>query len=385
MASTNTTSISYLLESVPGVIESNPAFQLLPVTSNSLSQTLTTAVSEAIRSDRQTDDLIVTGADIGGDIGYELSYTPYKPLMVSLLQSDGVGVTIAEETAMATTTTTVGLAASAIDTGRSVGDAIYLSSVADPEIDGGYVITSLITDFLTVTPNIPSIQTDVVVRAGTTHKNGAEIPNSYTFRSIYKNDSAVPYYFYHLGCQVSSMSFTFATGSILSGTMSVMGLTEKATATAESGETEVVIPPYTIMNSVTSIGAISIGGISLGTCKFNSLDLTIDNNINKAESIGTLGACALASYSLGVSGNVSIYFNSLEAYNKFQAASSFSVSLAIVDGDENLIGVNMKKCKFESLTKDVGSKDSHLMESGSFRGLRDVTGNSMVELMFSDV
>lgn len=384
MASTNTTSLGYLLESVPGVIESTPDFQLLPVTSNSLTKNITTATSEVIRDDRQTDDLTVVDADVSGDIGFELSYAPWKPLMIALLQNEGQSTTVVEVTAVSSASATGVLTAVGAETNRAVGDSIYLSSVTDSEIDGSYTITATGSGEITVVPLPASDQADCVIRENVLHSNGALVPNSYTFRSIYKNDAGTQYYFYSQGCQVSSMNFTFATGSILSATMSIIGLTEKSSSSAESGEAETVIPAYTIMNSVTSVGSISIGGVSTGTCKFNSLGLTVDNNINKASSIGVLGACALASYSLNVTGNIEIYFNNIDAYTKFQEASSFSIGLSLLDGDNNMIGISMKKCKFETLSHPVSGRDQFLMESGSFRSLRDATGDSMIEFSFSD-
>jgi len=389
MASTNTTSIGYLKETTtPGVIEATPLFQLLPVTSSSLTKNITTATSEVIRDDRQTDDLTVVDADVSGDIGFELSYAPWKPLMIALLQNEGQSTTVSEITTVDADYAASTFGATGIGTDRAVGDSVYISSSTDSDIDGTYTITTVTGTLLTVTPapRGTADASDCVVRENIIHKNGALVPNSYTFRSVYQNDAGTPYYFYSAGCQVSSMAFTFSTGSILTATMSVIGLSEISQSTLyDSDPTPTVIPAYTIMNSVTSVGSISIDGVSTGTCKFSSLSLTVDNNINKASSIGVLGACALASYSLNVTGNIEIYFNNLEAYAKFQAAESFSIGLSLEDGDKNMIAINLKTCKFESLTHPVSGRDQFLMESGTFRSLRDTAGNSMVEFTFSDV
>ena len=88
ITSTNYTDISYIKEVTPGVIPDNSptVFQIIPTTGGSPSYNLTTTVSDVIRSDRQTDDLVVTDAEVTGDIEFEAAYGPYKPLFQSLLR-----------------------------------------------------------------------------------------------------------------------------------------------------------------------------------------------------------------------------------------------------------------------------------------------------------
>ena len=133
------------------------------------------------------------------------------------------------------------------------------------------------------------------------------------------------------------------------------------------------------MNSVTSVGVIRVSGVTLGTCSFSSLDLTIDNQVNAAKGIGVLGACDLAAFSLQVTGNTEVYFNNLDLYNKFLAATEFSVTLILTDGDGNTIGIDMPKVKFETLDTPISGKDAFLMQSGTIRSLRDTTKDYMVK------
>ena len=87
-ATTNYTDLSYVVESVPGEIPANPAFQLLPTTGGALQLNISTEVSEVIRSDRQIDDLVPVDAEVSGDINFELSYAPWKPIIQELLRPD---------------------------------------------------------------------------------------------------------------------------------------------------------------------------------------------------------------------------------------------------------------------------------------------------------
>jgi hypothetical protein len=310
VASTNTTDLGYILESTPGTTPATPAFQLLPVVGNELIDEISTAVSEAIRSDRQTDDLIIVDADVTGSIPFELTYTAWQPLMEALLQ----GVT---------------------DTG---------------------------------TPGERTTQ------------NGVEVPDSFTFQKTV-NVAGTPYYYNFRGAQVGAMTFNFETGSILTASMDIVARSAEGTATAITGQSNTPIADYTLMNSVTS-ASIAVTGLPV-TTEFNSMALTINNNINQAKAIGTLGAVDLASFTLEITGDIEIYFEDLSAYNLFKAASEFSVVITLTDGAGNIIDITLPKCKFESLSGPIPGKDEFLFQTGSFRALRD-TADYMVEFKFTD-
>ena len=88
--STNDTDLSYIAEVTPGTTPATPAFQLLPFTGGAPEFQITTVMSDAIRSDRQTDDIIVTDATVTGAINFELSYAAYKPFLIEVLRSAAV-------------------------------------------------------------------------------------------------------------------------------------------------------------------------------------------------------------------------------------------------------------------------------------------------------
>ena len=111
ITSTNYVDFSYALETVPGVIDddSPTVFQKLPITSVGLTDNISTAVSEVIRSDRQTDDLVVVDSEVGGECNYELSYAPYKPIITSLFQNGArVAVSVSATAVTAATRTFTG-------------------------------------------------------------------------------------------------------------------------------------------------------------------------------------------------------------------------------------------------------------------------------------
>jgi len=388
VASSNLTSLAYDKETVLGETDATPTFTLLPTTGGSPANNISTAVSDVIREDRQTDDLIVVDGDIAGDINFELSYAPYEDFMDSVLM-EAAAARVLSETAVTndgTVDNTI-IGKAGIESIVFIGDVFRLTSIADPTIDGEYTCIASGTNEVTVFPatGATTALIDLVVTATYIKQNGSSPIEGYTIRK--KADNAgTPYYWYYRGCAINSMNLKFATGSILNGAFGIVGLTEETRTAVLTGETaDVPVPAYSILNAVSSIGVIRIGGVTLGTCSFASLDLTIDNQINAAKAIGTLGACDLSAYSLMVTGNTEVYFANLDLYNKFVAAESFSVTIILKDGNGNVIGIDMPKCKFESLDTPISGKDSFLMQSGSFKALRDSVNDYMIKLSRIDV
>ena len=387
-ASTNLTSLAYDKETVFGTTDATPTFTLLPTTGGSPVNNITTAVSEVIRQDRQTDDLVVVDGDVSGEINYELSYEPYKDFLASVLMNTvSRSIALIGVTVNGTGTGDV-LTKALIGDDVKVGDVIRLSSISDPIINGEYVCIESASGTVTVYPATGAIadETDVTVDATDIQQNGASPIEGYTIRKKADNAGA-DFFWYYRGCAINSMNFNFATGSILNGSIGIVGLTEEARDIPLDDEvlTDIPVPAYSIMNSVTNIGVIRISGVTLGLCNFSSIDLTIDNQINAAKSIGVLGACDLAAYSLQITGNTEVYFNNLDLYNKFLNAEAFSITIILTDVDGNTIGIDMPSCKFESLDTPISGKDAFLMQSGSFKALRDPVNNYMIKFSRIDV
>lgn len=365
-----------------------PAFQILPTTGGSPTGNTTTSVSEVIRSDRQTDDIIVTDQEISGSVNYELSYEPYKRILQGLLL-DAAPVTI-NSTAnnisiVASTGVATGTGTTFITDGIKKGMFIHISSATDNTQDGVYKIISVTSEtVMNIEANAMSAdlsETDIVLR-GKIIRNGAAAPDNYTFLKRVVNGATTSYFYYN-GIQISQMSFNFATGSILNGSFDVVGLSETATTTEKTGSVYDNPPAYSIMNSVSSVTAIDFGGAS-ATTEFSDMNITINNNINQAKAIGTLGAAALASFTLDVMADSTIYFEDTTLYNQYLNSSAFYVDVTLQDGDGNIIVISMPKAKFESLDAPIDGKDNFMMQNGSLRALRDADENYMVQFSLID-
>lgn len=383
-ATTNQTSISYVVQSQPGQIPATPAFQVIPTTGGSPSADITTEVSAVIRDDRQIDDLVVVDADIGGDVEIEIAYTPFKGLFVQLLRNTlGTAINVSGngDTSNAGSTITVATATFVTD-GVVVGQFLKVTGFVDPLNNRAYRVSALTETELTVSPAPASDETGVAVTlTGEMIRNGADAPTLNTFCK--KISTTTDFFFYYLDTIVNSMVLNFETGSILAGTMNLMGTTENATTTGEAGQTFVDPPAYAVMNSVDNILEIAVGGLPTTTC-FQTLSLTINNAAEGAKCIGILGASENQDFTWEIMADLEIYFEDLTAYNNFKNSTQFLLSIWLKDSLGSEMVFSMPKCKFEELDVPIGGKDQFLTMPGSFRALRDETLDYTIQLDFFD-
>ena len=390
-ASTNSTDLSYVLETDCGVTPDDPDFQILPTTGGGPTGNISTSISEVIRSDRMTDDLVIVDSEVSGSTNYELSFGPYSPLIKSLLL-DSSPSTIALATQTVAYITATGELAVADSSIFKVGFFFKLTSAGSPNLDGVYKVAT-ITDATHINIGIGTIATDendvdVSVDA-ITYRNGAAAADNYTILKRVVNSGSTSYFSYR-GCQISSMSFNFETGSILNGTFDVVGLTEISTdveADVADGTIEYLdVASYSLMNAVSSVTEIDLGGLSAST-EFSNMNLTINNNMTPAKAIGTLGAAAIAPFTLEVSADTTVYFEDTVIYNKYLDAESFYVDIRLLDGDGNVLIISLPKAKFAELDVPVDGKDNFMFQNSSITGLRyvnpaDTTESYMIQFTF---
>ena len=385
---TNYSKLSWIEEIIPGETPANPTFQELPINSIGLVESITTSISERIRSDRMIDDLVIVDADVGGGNDYELSFKAYKPMIISLLQCNKVAIgivaisgasDISADASGAFNSTITDFTASNV----AVGMWLNVSGFVSAGNNGLHRITSVTANQIIVDINISTLVTESapasVDMEGETYRNSNSPPENYTFKQEVQVNGT-PYYGYYRGPQISEMTFDFETGSILTGAMTLVGRDATMQDSALPGESISPVADYRVMNSVSNL-AINITGLPAGTV-YETFNLAVNNNVNPKKGIGKLGAYGLGSFTNEVTAGVDMYFEDLTAYNYFKASTAFLSSFTLTDADGNIIIATIPACKFESLEMPVPGKDEFLMQTGSIRGVRDAITNCHIQFDF---
>lgn len=385
MTSTNKVTHAYVKETIAGITPSNPAFTPIPFTSGALSSSRATKESEAINDNPRLKDLAVVDANIAGSLGFELSYGAYKELLTALMRNSNPRVINITGNDISASNANSKFTSTATDfSAIKQGDVFRVSGFGDPDVDGYYLATAdgTATEIAVYpAPKAASSGANVTLKAEIV-RDAQERAADHSYTIVRRVEGiANPAYFYYRGCVVAGASFSFTTSDIIKGSLNITGLSEEATETPIAGQTFNPMPDYALLNSVDNVALMDIGGLNNSTC-FANINLTVNRNTQGAKCIGTLGAKSLSDFDFRADASMSIYFEDLEAYNKFANSQAFSVLLVTEDADGNAIGIYLPRCKFTSMEQPINGKNQFLLLDGGFTALDDPVTNMAMQFSF---
>lgn len=381
-ASANLTQLRYKTEASFGVTPAGNGKKLRATDTSNLTFSLTSDTSKEIRSDRQVTDMVLTGASASGSIPVELSYREYDPFIEAALQgtwgtwgTDGVGAVIPTSATFAASTLTAGSATSgsSIFTNLAAGQWVRISGSS---ISGQNIIAQV---SLTVPPTSTVLTFQGTPFTGATGNGGAavkvntlRISNGTTQRSfsIEREHADIAQFFNFRGLTCGKMSFSFQSGSIVTGSFDFTGKDSVRAGTTTMG-TATESQAFGIMNAVSGVGHIYENGAALTGTSIKSLSIDVDNALRAQDAIGTLGAVGIGSGTLTVSGSMELYLADGTMYDKFVNNTNTSLSWSAVDGSGNGYVFTLPKIKFNDAKVTGGSLNSDAMLSVNYTALMD--------------
>jgi len=378
-ATSNRTGLHYVAESTIGTTPATPALIELRYTGEGMNFDIDKTVSEEIRSDRQTTDLVEVSQTSSGNIDIELSFAEYDPFLEAALFSDfSSAVGVDAETTISTDATDI------LDSANGFGNVvdgqwIKVQGFADSDLNIVYRVIDAAAGALEVSPSPASVEaagaavtiTGQMLRNGTTQK-------SFTIQKRF-NDTTIVEYHNFTGMNVNGMSLSFENGSILTGSMDMLGLSASLTSTQISGATNVGSSTNDVMNSVSNLTNIEFDDVDT-SAKILSMSLDIANNLRPQNAIGSLAACGIGVGRFEVSGSISLYFEDSTEYDKYAANTSFKLSMRAEDNNGKAYVFTMPNVKYESMSNPSGGTDSDIILEGSFRALRDATLDNTLQI-----
>lgn len=383
---TSKVDLGYVAESTPGTTPATPAWQKLPITGGGPVGGVTKAASQTIRSDRQKSDLITVDQDVTGDVNFELSYEAYKPLLQSLMMGSPMnGFTTQTDVAVSATGKTFTSASAADFSNIPAGAYIRVSGATNPGNNGLFRVVTATTLVITVHDQDAAGLVDE--SAGASIKieryhvpNGTLDIDYYSFMK--KVALAIPVYMYYRGCAVNSLNLSVTTGSIVTGSIGILGLTEEVTTSAIAGQSEVGYTSFRLLNSVDSVAVTSSGLES--DVQIESATLSYSNNIQAAKAVGTLGAVALSAGTISATGNVTLYFEDKTAYDLFKNDTGFSLAFKFSDSDGNDMVVFMPQVRFSTMETPIQGQDAFFLIDASYEAIMDPTLGFTIALAMFD-
>ena len=377
-------------EVVFGVPVSASACYALRIAGESLDFSIKTDTSKEIRSDRQTTDLILTGAEASGGFSFELSYGEFDPFLESTLEGvwsvfgvNGVGTAIPTSATFAASTLTAGAATSgaSIFTTLVLGQWIKISgsTIAGQNIwaqvsktiaPTSTVLTFEGSPFTSLTGNggasviisASRLTNGVTQKSFTLEKTFADIGQTLTYK----------------GMTPDKLSLKLASAAILDGSVDFKGKDASRQVGSLLHATVTASTANAVMNGVNNVVNVLEGGSALAGTFIKSLSLDISNNLRALDGIGYLGSVAVASGQAAVSGSVEFYFNDGALYDKFLANASSSLSFRVNDASGNGYVFTLPNLKYSGGKIVAGGINQDIMVSMSFTAIRDTLSGSTV-------
>ncbi len=303
ITSTNFTDISYIEEVTVGEIPDNDPtnFQIIPTTGGAPSFNITTAVSEVIRSDRQTDDLIPVDADVTGEINYELSYAPYKPLLTSLLR--GTPDTVTEPgSEIVKNTNDIAKTYTFVKRVLGINDPAYFyyNGCVISQMTFNFETGAILTGVQSVYGRTEQTATDASPLAGLTSQAFINPPAYNIMNSV--NNVVTTISGLPAGTEYSTLNLTINNNTTGAKAIGTLGAIDTADFTLDvMGDISLYFQDLTAYNLFLSAGNFSLVAtltdtagnvleITLPYCKFETLDTPIEGKDNFFMLDGSLRA-----------------------------------------------------------------------------------------------
>lgn len=359
-------------------------------TDDSLAFKVQTQVSQEVRADRMTTDLIVVGAAAEGTIDFELSYNEYDPLLEAALMgawsvygTNGVGATFSAATF--TTSTITGAALPITNLAR--GQFVRVIAPSTPNNNRIAQISRTVAP----TATLITFEGTPFAAVGTSTANcviqTSRLINGTTLRSFsFERDHSDigDRFVMFRGMNIAKLSLNFQSGSIVTGQFDLMGRDQLSPTTTSgfTGGASAASKTFDVMNAVSGVGNILEGGAALSGTFIKSLSLELDNGLRGRDAIGVLGNAEIAPGPLMVTGKMSVYFANKTLFDKFINNTATSLSLSTQDGAGNGYVISMPRVEYNEGTIVSGNRESDSMVEMGFTATMDTaTGvNHMIAI-----
>lgn len=378
-----------------GVTPTNPVFQTLRLTSSDFAANKQTQVSEELRSDRMTSDLVETGFETSGTLNIETSLGgSYDDVLASAIASTfSTALPVAQGDFDVTVSSGTAAIADAGTTGQftnvTVGQWLYFANFANATNNGWWKV-SVKTDSNNITVLDPG---DVMVNetgAGDQYIRGKTIING-TRKSSFSVEQAfldIDVAQLFKGMRVGSWAANVESGSILTGSFSFQG-TEMTTDSGApftwlgSGSyTAATTSP--VLNATSNVGTVVKDGVALTTA-IQSFNLELDNALRSQMAIGNKYPIGIGYGRVQISGSITAYFEDLTLYNEMINHDDVSLEFDFTDTDGNAMHIELPRVKFGSSNPAAPGIDQDVMEDIEWQAIADTTGTYMIRVDIADV
>lgn len=386
MADSNRVQLAFA-EEVTFATDPAANYDILRITSESLSQETSFSSSDEINSRRTVQQLDRTDRGVTGNIAANCYFGVAGNDGVSAFMRYAMGSGAFDNSGAVTTiisgvscnvtqsSKTIALASGSFAADPSVGDWIYISGSANSATNGWHKIATVDTtapDGLTVETAIGADESGVslTIVKGDAITDGTTLTTLSMQRkySDLSNQAAI-----FTGCAVNSWTLTAEGNDVITNSFDIVGYQETSRTSSAHSATA-----GSELNSMTAIDGVQFvreNGVGIDATGFS---FTVTNNIRKRYKLGTFGPDAFKQGDFVVTGTLQAYFASEALFDKYLNNTATSLSLCVsdeVDSRGNAFVFDFPNVEFTSGQRVAGGRNQDIIADLSWQAIYDSTDN----------
>lgn len=395
MADANRANLAFVEEVTFGVTPAGPpTLQDLRFTSESFRQDTNQVTSQEIRSDRQIADVIRTVINAAGDLGFELSAgTTYEEFIAAAMFASAYTAAVTDISADTTISvdSTSRWFESTVDeafANYTVGAIIRVDGFTEAGNNGYFVVSAILDESPGVLDNnrlkVHNGGTLVTEVAGdsVTITQGKYVRNGTTLRSFsierqyldLTNQFAV-----YTGMAIQNFQLGIASDQVITGSFGFLGKQGVSGVATVGDGSNTAATTTQVMNSIDHVKRIFEGAVDIDAVE---LAVSWTNNLRALLEIGKLGAQALGSGSMEISGTLRQYFETAVLFNKYLNATKSDLFFAAEDGAANGLALFLPAVKYSAAQRVSGGINTDIIADMSYRAYLDPTFGFMAHLAY---
>lgn len=366
MSNASRHALYYALEATYGTTPLTPTMKRLRHTSATLGTTKSTNVSEELSPDRQIKDFRHGTKQVGGDVGFELSYGTFDDMLEAVLlgefadkasiTDDTLSVDDSDDSFLDSGTTF-------ITEGFEVGDIVTVSGFTTPANNGTFKIVTLTAGRMTVTKadDTDAALVDEAAGASITISTTTEVlkagveRRSFTFMRHFSDIQSAdkPFHLFK-GVELNMLSLSIQPGAIITGTFGVLGREPALATTAPAGATLELPTTSKVYDSFT--GSLKENGSTIGIV--TEISLSLENGLEPRFVVFSDLTLEPSVGRSNCTGQITVYFENATMLEKFLDETASSLEFTLIDEDGNTLRFTLPNIKYTGGQPDVSNQGS---------------------------
>jgi len=384
-AQANVVSLAYIAETTPGTTPAGGLTYLRYKTAD-FNANISTTVSQEIRSDRATTDLVRTSASSDGTVAFELSAVEYEPFIESAVGntfSTAVSVSSTAISASAGTNSIIGFTTTNI----SAGHFLKVAGFSNAANNGIFKVESVASTSIVLSAAYATLVDEATGQAvtlkGKSVRNGTT-KKTFTLERAFTDLSNE--FMNHKGMMVSTMALNSVSEAIIEGSFAFQGMTTTiTTATVAGTAAATTATANPIMSAVANVGTIYENETPTSGVYFKSINLTTNNNLRNLSAIANLYPIGINMGSFGAEFAIESYFADSTLLAKYINGTATALTYILTDDSGNSFVIEAPNVKYSAGTLNGIALNSDVMVTLTGTALYDATNGYMLQISYLPV